>query len=157
MQNTCPMLMDKENPFGGAAMLSPNRGLNRRRKSLGLGSPLSNKKNLKDSPNRSSNRRKSLDGLSPRSAGLSPQSNNRRKSLGLGSPISMNKENALQNSPNRSSNRRKSLDGLSPRSAGLSQWVTPNIINGNNMQQVQNISMTYFFMYILQVASNTHS
>ena len=91
-----PSLMDKENPqnlsanrrsnrrksFDGLSprskglspQLTPNSG-NSRRKSLGFGSPLSmQKENANDlSSNRRSTRRKSLDGLSPRSKGLSPR------------------------------------------------------------------------------------
>ena len=91
-----PSLMDKENPqdlsanrrsnrrksFDGVSpqskglspQLTPNSS-NGRRKSLGFGSPLSTQKeNANDlSSNRRSNRRKSLDGVSPRSKGLSPR------------------------------------------------------------------------------------
>ena len=123
-------------------MLSPSHQVNSRRKSLSSRSPsLMDKENSTDlSASRRSNKRKSLDGLSLRSKGLSPQlsshSNSRRKSIGLGSPASLQKENPEQFSGNRRSNRRKSFEGVSPLSKGLSPRVTPN---SNNVLQVHTI------------------
>lgn len=144
--------MDKENPHGGMMILSPNRGLHRRRKSLGLGSPLStNKENPKDlSSKRRSNRRKSLDGLSPQSPRLSPRIN--PNGVGFRSPLSTSKENPKDLSSKRRSNRRKSLDGLSPRSPGLSPRITPNV---NNTLQVNVVHLYIHLAYPKQGISTT--
>ena len=140
---------------GSTMLLSPSHQLNSGRKSISSPSPsfMDKENSTEFSGSRRSNRRKSLDGLSPRSKGLSPQlsphKNSRRKSIGLGSPVSLLKENPEELSGNRRSNRRKSVDGLSPRPKGLSPRVTPNSSNVLQVHTIYNpLPMSYVDAYV---------